>query len=289
MSDSQLLDDQTFISRAYRDACLAELSALKPGNVHLLADGHGMVVEDFIKSAEASCDAIASVNTTVGQRILAAVQATWQAVGCNTNLGIVLLSAPIIAAYYQARSDQSPNLRQALSHELNQLTIEDAQFTYAAIRMANPAGLGQQPQHDVHQEAHITLKQAMEAAQGYDRIAYQYAHSFDDIFHLGLPVLEYYQQQWERESWATSAVYLMYLSTFHDSHIARKFGVETAEAVRNEAAVHWHRFKRLENPKVYLTELLNFDKSLKGRGINPGTSADLTVATLLISQLTAKK
>ena len=35
---------------------------------------------------------------TVGERILSAVQATQEAVGLNTNLGIILLCAPMIQA-----------------------------------------------------------------------------------------------------------------------------------------------------------------------------------------------
>ena len=41
-------------SQLYQSACLAELAALKPGNVHAMADGHGMTVEQFVKSAELS-------------------------------------------------------------------------------------------------------------------------------------------------------------------------------------------------------------------------------------------
>jgi triphosphoribosyl-dephospho-CoA synthase len=39
------------------------------------------------------------------------------------------------------------------------------------------------------------------------------------------------------------------------------------------------------NPKLMQTPLLKWDAALKRRGINPGTSADLTVATLLANQL----
>ncbi|MEY4929079.1 MAG: hypothetical protein RL279_818, partial [Pseudomonadota bacterium] len=42
------------LTQAYRNACLAELQAIKPGNVHVFADGHGMTVHDFIKSADAT-------------------------------------------------------------------------------------------------------------------------------------------------------------------------------------------------------------------------------------------
>ena len=44
----------SLMTQKYTNACMAELTALKPGNVHLFADGHGMLVQDFIKSAEVS-------------------------------------------------------------------------------------------------------------------------------------------------------------------------------------------------------------------------------------------
>ncbi len=57
-------------------------------------------VEQFISSAEASAQHIADPKPTgLGQRILKAISATHQeAVGCNTNLGIVLLCAPLAQA-----------------------------------------------------------------------------------------------------------------------------------------------------------------------------------------------
>jgi triphosphoribosyl-dephospho-CoA synthase len=39
------------------------------------------------------------------------------------------------------------------------------------------------------------------------------------------------------------------------------------------------------NPKLMQTPLLKWDAELKRRDVNPGTSADLTVATLLAYQL----
>jgi triphosphoribosyl-dephospho-CoA synthase len=86
------------LAQAYLHACLAEVEAIKPGNVHIFADGHGMVVSDFIQSAEASAQVIAMPNLTLGERIYRAVEATWKAVGMNTNLGIVLLCAPMVHA-----------------------------------------------------------------------------------------------------------------------------------------------------------------------------------------------
>ncbi|MES1987500.1 MAG: triphosphoribosyl-dephospho-CoA synthase, partial [Pseudomonadota bacterium] len=117
------------LAQAYRNACMVELEALKPGNVHVFADGHGMTIHDFIKSADASAAVIAQANLSVGERILQSVKATQAAVGMNTNLGILLLCAPLIHAALsvnQASDGENKNLQQRLDFTLNQLTVEDA-------------------------------------------------------------------------------------------------------------------------------------------------------------------
>ena len=91
--------------------------------------------------------------------------------------------------------------------------------------------------------------------------------------------------KWQRPAWAATAVHLHYLSHFPDSHIVRKYGETIAKLVQNEAAEHEAEFINTYNPKTYQNTLLTFDAALKKRGLNPGTSADLTVATLLLHAL----
>ncbi|MEY4729550.1 MAG: Triphosphoribosyl-dephospho-CoA protein, partial [Pseudomonadota bacterium] len=85
----QPIDQARTIAKLVRDACLLEIRSLKPGNVGLHGDGHGMNAEHFVKSAHAMAEPIAAPNLKLGERILAAVEATQQVVDCNTNLGIV--------------------------------------------------------------------------------------------------------------------------------------------------------------------------------------------------------
>ncbi|WP_245492174.1 triphosphoribosyl-dephospho-CoA synthase, partial [Mesorhizobium sp. M7A.F.Ca.CA.001.09.2.1] len=75
-----------------------EIEALKPGNVHLFADGHGMSAAQFMTSAEVSSGPLTDPRLPVGQRMLEAVRATRLAVATNTNLGIILLAGPLICA-----------------------------------------------------------------------------------------------------------------------------------------------------------------------------------------------
>ena len=268
------------IAQMYRDACMAELSALKPGNVHMFADGHGMVVQDFIKSADASAQVIATPDLSVGERILSAVMATWDAVGCNTNLGIVLLAAPMVQAAYSSHGFSQKSLQEALDN----LTVDDAAKAYQAISIATPAGLGEVNEHDVHQVPTATLLRAMQAAVDRDLIAQQYAYGFIDVF-AGVQVYAEYSAKWERVAWAITAVYLSFLAKFEDSHIARKYSQAMAKSIQKQAQQHYAEFTSLENPKLYQATLLNWDQELKEQGINPGTSADLTVATILANSL----
>ena len=265
----------------YRDACIAELSAIKPGNVHMFADGHGMVVQDFIKSADVSSQHIAALNLRVGERILSSIKSTWDAVGCNTNLGIVLLTAPMIQAAYSKDGFSQKTLQDVL----NNLTVEDAVKAYEAISIAKPAGLSEVQYHDVHQTPQITLLEAMKVSADRDFIAQQYANGYQEIFNLGVTTYQHYLAKWERSAWAVTATYLAFLAAFEDSHIARKYGKEIAQAIQQESKNHFQHFTSQENPKLYQATLLAWDIDLKKRCINPGTSADLTVATILANNL----
>lgn len=268
---------EQWLIEKYRDACMAELTAIKPGNVHMFADGHGMVLQDFIQSANVTAPVIARANLTVGERILKSTQATWNAVGCNTNLGIVLLAAPIIQAAYTNEGFSPKTLQSVLSG----LTVQDAIQAYEAIAMANPAGLGTASQHDVQQIPQVTLLEAMQAAADRDLIAQQYADGYQAIFEAK-NIYQRYLNRWGKEAWAVTALYLYFLAEFDDSHIVRKHGGQVALAIKQEAKQHFQQYTNQDNPKLYQASLLNWDADLKKRGINPGTSADLTVATILI-------
>jgi len=271
------------VAAAYVEACLAELDALKPGNVHRFAPGHRMEVKDFVLSAEASAAPIAAKGALVGTRVRAAVEATLKAVGQNTNLGIILLCAPLAAA---AEAPEAA-LRPALASVLDRLDRADAADVFAAIAAANPGGLGRAPRHDVNAPTRVTLRAAMGDAADRDRIARQYVTAYDDIFSLGLPALETARLRKNEARWSTLAVYLTFLAAIPDTHIVRKFGLGVAEAVRREAADWGGAFAAARDPEDLAEGLLAWDTSLKSRRINPGTSADLTVATLFAANLSA--
>jgi triphosphoribosyl-dephospho-CoA synthase len=269
------------IEAAFRWACLTELDAPKPGNVHAFADGHRMTVDEFVRSADAAAAPLSAKGARVGLRIHRAVMATFAAVGTNTNLGIILLSAPLAAA---AERD-SANLRNALHEVLQDLDVDDADLAFRSIVRAAPAGLGHSAQHDVFNPATVSLLQAMSEAANRDMVARQYATNFADIFDLGLPLFESVRHRRGDARWATLATFLGFLSAFPDSHIARRFGTETAHCVQGAALNFARMLQAAEQPDQVVPALLTWDAALKAKAINPGTSADLTVATLFAHRL----
>jgi triphosphoribosyl-dephospho-CoA synthase len=275
------------VARAFHDSCLAELDALKPGNVHRFGDEDvGTSVGDFEISARVAAPALAASGLSVGERIRRSVEATIDAVGHNTNLGIILLCAPLAAA---SLGPAGGDLRERLAKVLARLSAADARETYAAIRRAKPGGLGQAPAHDVGGEPEITLLEAMQAAEGRDRIAWNYTHDFADIFDLGVPRLKQAMADSNSRPSATTSVYLGFLASIPDTLIARKFGMAQALEVQQEAKAVAARFDNRADEQVRNRDLMVFDRSLKARGLNPGTSADLVVATLFAASLQASE
>jgi triphosphoribosyl-dephospho-CoA synthase len=269
------------IAQAFIAACADELDAPKPGNVHVLAAGKSKTVADFLASANAAAVPLTQAGARVGPRILAAVEASVAAVPRNTNLGIILLCAPLAAAAERGPGD----LRTALAAELERLDVADAALAFKAIALAAPGGLGTAPRHDVRAPATVTLRQAMAEAAHRDRIAQQYVSGFADVFDMGEPSLAAALARSAEPKWATLAVYLTFLSAFPDSHVVREHGPAVAAEVRGRAGEFHRRLQQSVEAEALVPDLLAWDAALKQRGVNPGTSADLTVATLFAHRL----
>jgi triphosphoribosyl-dephospho-CoA synthase len=273
------------IVAAVYDSFIADLHALKPGNVSRYAGGHGMDYGDFVKSATAVTPILCRSGMAVGERILAAVRVTRATVRCNTNLGMLLLFAPLIRAW--ERLGQDENLEQSLKHVLEHLDQSDAKNVFDAIRLANPGGLGQAEKFDLHSEVQVGLREAMAEAGSRDLIALQYSNGFEELFRIGLPVLRAYAERWKNLEWATVGCYLTFLSRFPDTHISRKFGSDKAREIMHKTREIWQAFDNNDNPEGMRDMLLDYDRELKNTNINPGTSADMTAASVLLFRLTA--
>ena len=153
-------------------ACELDVAVRKPGNVSLASPGHGMQAAMFIASAQAAAGPLFEAGARVGERIEAAVSATWAVAGCNTNLGILLLCAPIAKAVEMRPDAREPAaLQAAINAVLADLDVKDAAAAYRAIARANPGGLGSAPSQDVQQPPSVDLRAAMALAAPRDSIA----------------------------------------------------------------------------------------------------------------------
>ena len=137
------------------DACLTELRSLKPGNVHIFADGHGMTMSQFELAAKVAAPFLVAEQATLGERIENAVKASMARVKLNTNLGIILLAAPLLMAAETATEIKTPkpsvnDLKNSLRKVLQSATAEDSNAIARAIKLANPGGLGSANQADVN-------------------------------------------------------------------------------------------------------------------------------------------
>lgn len=275
----------------FLQACRLDVAVRKPGNVSLASAGHGMQARQFLDSAAAAAPALFAPGARVGARIEAAMAATLAVAGCNTNLGIVLLCAPLAAALercagsWNALGDDAhpAALRAALADVLAALDVEDTRAAYRAIAAANPGGLGRAEAQDVAAGPTVGLREAMRLAADRDRIARQYASDYADLFDTGLAALRRPAAASPRlDAAAVQALFLACLGRWPDSHIVRKFGADVAQAVTDEAAPWLRRAEggeRVGDDPAFAA----WDEDLKARGLNPGTSADLTVTTLFIA------
>ena len=268
------------INKAIIWACQKEVSSPKPGNVNCYSDAHQMSLQDFLKSAQAIAPILSQKNLSIGSMILKSVIATQKVVNCNTNLGIILLFAPLCKAIHNCHTREQ--LPESLSLLLNDLTIDDAKKTYEGIRLARAGGLGNSDLHDINNEPTVTLRQAMAYAKDKDSIAAQYLNNYRDIFDLGLTNLTLSINCGESIEWASAFAYLNLLSVIPDSLIIRKQGLSCANLLMNESKEMLVKMNKNNKLSKLECDIILWDKELKQKAINPGTTADMTAATLLV-------
>lgn len=270
------------IAQLVQMACIWEVCADKPGNVSFRRNFTGSSFIDFALSSVAIGPAFQNVDTgSIGGIVLKAVQATQKRVRSNTNLGIILLLAPLAKACCAA-VDLS-DVRKALHTVLRQLDVEDARLTYSAIRAANPGGMGKVEDADISENPSITLLQAMELSRDRDSIAFEYATDFAITFETGLPALKEAISRGAEFSRAIVQCYLTLLSRIPDTLIARKTDPEVSRLVSRQAE------RVLAQGGVFTASgeqaLKEMDDKLRdpGHALNPGTTADLTAAAIFLS------
>jgi triphosphoribosyl-dephospho-CoA synthase len=276
MNDSTSTDRPQFsIGQCAALASIMEATAPKPGNVHRGADFEDASYPDFIVAATLVAPIIEqAVDRPLGRTILDAVQATRWAVETNTNLGTLLLVAPL------AKVPRWVALETGIADVLAQLTPEDARDVYEAIALARPGGLGQVDEADVHGDPPRDLVAAMRLAAKRDLVAGQYAGNFHEVLRVVVPWLAGALGSCASLSDAIVHVHLQIMSEYPDSLIARRRGVEVAAQAAGMAA----RVLAAGRPRddAYEDALADLDFWLRADGHyrNPGTTADMVTAGL---------
>jgi len=258
-----------------RVACVLEATARKPGNVHRFRDFEGDAnYLDFVLSAGAIAGPLdRAPSIGVGRAVLEAVEATRRVVASNTNLGMILLVAPLAAV-------EAPRpLREGVAEVLARTMVADASLVYRAIRLANPGGLGRSPEgEDVADEPTGTLLEVMRLAEGRDLIARQYARAYTDVFDAHSALRDALAAGRMLET-AIVLAFLGLLANRPDTLIARKRGEPLAEeASRRASAVLASGWP--DEPGSFA----GFDAWLRldGHARNPGASADVIAAALFV-------
>lgn len=285
------------ISDAIPLACILEASAPKAGNVHPAKGFADMHFAHFVGSAIASgsvfSEHLSHKVMSVGQLVLDAVEATQTSVGCNTNLGTLLLLAPLVSSLHASKlqeksldrvaSLQAASWQHATQDVLNQLDDNDSQLVYEAIRRARPGGLGKQSSRDVQDTAPKSLVQAMQQVAEVDAVARQYCNGFSDIFNRLLP---WFESELERSNTSDEAIcrlQVRQLAHEPDGLIVRKVGLELAEEAQELARNTLQELEQPSNSPIFLRDSYGkLDRFLRADSNqrNPGTSADLIAATI---------
>ena len=246
---------------AYIDVCRLDVESIKPGNVFRGSDLRDMRAEDFLTSAEVTAEVLTDPDLLLGEAVYRAVERTRTAVGCNTNLGILLLTAPMLQAIWRERGRAS--LQTRVGEVLRDTSPAQTARLMQAIALAEPGGLGSAARFDVR----------------------QYINDFAEVFELAIPGYVGRLSRWDDERWAFTGLFLDILKRFPDTHILRRHGPRKAEWVRRLAKEVADALDRVRDPRDAQDQVLALDTLLKRDRVNPGTSADLTVASALATRL----
>jgi triphosphoribosyl-dephospho-CoA synthase len=283
----------TDVAIAAQLACLLEVSAPKPGNVSPGRAFHDLRYEDFLAGAAAIGAPLAAAGSQpLGVTIRTAIEATAQWTRSNTNLGIVLLLAPLAKAAVRLKADAtrvvsafSLTLRDETRRVLDGTTVDDARDVYVAIRRAAPGRLGTVADQDVAGEPTLRLVEVMRLAAGRDSIAREYATTFELTFVTGVPALERARRDGLPWDDAIVETFLTLLASTEDTHIARRGGTAMAADVSRQAraATAAGGVRSAEGRKA----IERMDRGLgDARHLgNPGTTADLTAASIFVALL----
>lgn len=259
-------------------ACLMEVTAPKPGNVHRGADFEDVGFFEFAASAAVIAPAIdQATKHGLGTTVLDAVRATQTWAGSNTNLGTILLIAPLACV------PRNLSLAEGISDVLASIDAADTAKVYEAIRLAQPGGLGEVPEADLSGPPPENLLVAMQLAADRDLVARQYVDGFERLL---VPMQQWIadglEQNWLLQDLVIH-LFVRLLSEEPDSLIARKCGIDVARQATVLAQKCIEAGSPGEQNYHMLIGGLDFWLRCDGHRRNPGTTADMVAAALFIA------
>jgi triphosphoribosyl-dephospho-CoA synthase len=303
------------VARCASLAALLEVSAYpKPGNVHRTHDFPGTRYEHFLAGGVALSSAMRKLamrgydteggslrweDIEVGDYILEAVTETlnWQR-GGNVNLGIILLFTPMAAAggaalHGNIRVDAG-HLRGKLRNVLRSTTPDDAIAVYEAIRFAmTPRVLGEVEELGVYDDSSLiqikdkslTLIDVFQRCAERDSICMEWVSGFEITFETGYPYLKNSLGLSDDINSALVDTFLFILSRQPDSLIRRKSGIEKAIEVSDRAGLILEEGGSSSERGGEMLWQMDRELQKAGGALNPGTTADLTAASIFVALL----
>lgn len=304
MPQTQPFDRTWDLPEALALACVLEAAAPKLGNVHPSASYADMHFGHFATAAIAFSSHLRSLpfadTQQVGDLTLQLSRIMQSHVQRNSSLGTILLFSPICCAFQRLSLQNTvpptgTNLRQEIRAVLAGLTPKDSDLTYQVIRNSNMNGLGHQEQYDVREPAPDNLLEAMAVVEDFDAVARQYTMDYEDIFDRLLPEFDCLLATFSDPCDAICRLQLHWLAQEADGFILRKSNRSVAELVCTKARCLLEAIEDLAaksdakaTASIFtLPAYREFDRYLREHKppLNPGTTADLLAATLLIRLL----
>lgn len=235
--------------------------------------------------------------------------------GGNTHLGSVMLFIPLAAAASAVKTRDGKitvdNLRKEVIKVIESTTCEDALNFYQIVSSLNLGWLGKTESNgfpDISsKKTSIKIKQdnttfydLMVYSSKWDGIASELTSGLNTAFTIGYPAFIKTFEKTKDINIATVNTFLKILSEVPDTFIARKIGSEitndASEAVNIGLSISLNISEKakqiLDQNQGMLTlegriSIANFDKELRRSNgtLNPGTTADITAASLMIALL----
>ena len=278
LSKKEVVFNSDKIEASYIKACTLDIECIKPGNVNLVSGHDDTNAKDFISSYKATSKIIALPDLSLGERIENCIVETKKITTKNTNLGIILLCS----LFSQSLLLKSKKLNDSIQYTVMSSSNQDVSCLCKAIALASPGGLGSHDEYDINSNPKVSLHELMRVSSEYDQISNQYFLNFKDIFNFMIPTLHSSIKIINNPKLAVSYTFLKILEKYPDSHLRRKYGNKIAKKTSNEAS---DLIKILDGDTRYESwgkNLISLDKHFKMARVNPGTTADLLVVSMMI-------